>query len=47
MKRIFFNVYLFDFFFFFLWDYRHCGHSWPIVPASGDKEDNYGEHDGM
>jgi hypothetical protein len=29
------------FFFFLLWDYRHCGHSWPIVPASGDNEDDY------
>jgi hypothetical protein len=26
-----------------LWDYWHCGHSWPIVPASGDSEDNCGE----
>jgi hypothetical protein len=43
------NIYLvFSFFFFFLlWDYRHCGHSWPIVPASGDNEDDCGEHDGM
>jgi hypothetical protein len=30
-----------------LWDYRHCGYSWPIVPASGDNEDDCGEHDGM
>jgi hypothetical protein len=22
---------------FCLWDYWHCGHSWPIVTASGDK----------
>jgi hypothetical protein len=35
------------FFLFWLWDYRHCGHSWPIVPASGDNEDDCGEHDGM
>jgi hypothetical protein len=35
------------FFLFELWDYRHCGHSWPIVPASGDNEDDCGEHDGM
>jgi hypothetical protein len=35
------------FFLFGLWDYRHCGHSWPIVPASGDNEDDCGEHDGM
>jgi hypothetical protein len=34
-------IYLFG-----LWDYRHCGHSWPIVPASGDNEDDCGEHDG-
>jgi hypothetical protein len=25
----------------------HCGHSWPIVPASGDSEDDCGEADGM
>jgi hypothetical protein len=37
----------FCFFLFGLWDYRHCGHSWPIVPASGDNEDDCGEHDGM
>jgi hypothetical protein len=35
------------FFLFGLGDYRHCGHSWPIVPASGDNEDDCGEHDGM
>jgi hypothetical protein len=35
------------FFLFGLRDYRHCGHSWPIVPASGDNEDDCGEHDGM
>jgi hypothetical protein len=40
----FFLIY---FFLFGLWDYRHCGHSWPIVPASGDNEDDCGEHDGM
>jgi hypothetical protein len=27
--------------------YWHCGHSWPIVPASGDSEDDCGEADGM
>jgi hypothetical protein len=32
---------------FFLWGYWHCGHSWPIVPASGDSEDDCGEADGM
>jgi hypothetical protein len=34
---------------FFFWTMRlwHCGHSWPIVPASGDNEDDCGEHDGM
>jgi hypothetical protein len=37
----------FFFFIFGLWDYRHCGHSWPIVPTSGDNEDDCGEHDGM
>jgi hypothetical protein len=30
-----------------LWGYWHCGHSWPIVPASGDSEDDCGEADGM
>jgi hypothetical protein len=25
----------------------YCGHSWPIVPASGDSEDDCGEADGM
>jgi hypothetical protein len=41
------NVYCSVFFLFGLRDYRHCGHSWPIVPASGDNEDDCGEHDGM
>jgi hypothetical protein len=27
------------FFLFGLWGYWHGGHSWPIVPASGDSED--------
>jgi hypothetical protein len=31
------------FFLFGLWDYWHCGHSWPIVPASDDSEDDCGE----
>jgi hypothetical protein len=30
-----------------LWGYWHCGHSWPIVPASDDSEDDCGEADGM
>jgi hypothetical protein len=30
-----------------LWGYWHCGLSWPIVPASGDSEDDCGEADGM
>jgi hypothetical protein len=30
-----------------LWGYWHCGHSWPIVPASGDSEDDCGEAGGM
>jgi hypothetical protein len=30
-----------------LWGYWHCGHSWPIVPASGDNEDDCREADGM
>jgi hypothetical protein len=32
---------------FGLGGYWHCGHSWPIVPASGDNEDDCGEADGM
>jgi hypothetical protein len=32
---------------FGLWGYSHCGHFWPIVPASGDSEDDCGEADGM
>jgi hypothetical protein len=32
---------------FGLWGYWHCDHSWPIVPASGDSEDDCGEADGM
>jgi hypothetical protein len=39
-----------EFFFFIisgLWGYWHCGQSWPIVPASGDGEDDCGEADGM
>jgi hypothetical protein len=35
------------FFLFGLWGYWHCDHSWPIVPASGDSEDDCGEADGM
>jgi hypothetical protein len=27
--------------------YWQCGHSWSIVPASGDSEDDCGEADGM
>jgi hypothetical protein len=30
-----------------LWGYWHCGHSWPIVPASSDSEDDCGETDEM
>jgi hypothetical protein len=36
-----------NFFYFSFWGYWHCGHSWPIVPASGDSEDDCGEADGM
>jgi hypothetical protein len=36
-----------SFFNYGLRGYWHCGHSWPIVPASGDSEDDYGEADGM
>jgi hypothetical protein len=49
-KKWEYNETVFFFFYFFLfglWDYRHCGHFWPIVPASGDNEDDCGEHDGM
>jgi hypothetical protein len=34
-------------FLFGLWGYWLYGHSWPIVPASGDSEDDCGEADGM
>jgi hypothetical protein len=34
-------------FLFALRGYWHCGHSWPIVPASGDSEDDCGETDGI
>jgi hypothetical protein len=36
-------------FFFFFWFVRLLAlrHSWPIVPASGDCEDDCGEADGM
>jgi hypothetical protein len=41
-------VTIFFFIFFFgLWGYWHCGHSWPIVAASGDGEDDCGEAHGM
>jgi hypothetical protein len=37
-----------NFFLIFLrWDFRYCGHYWPIVPASGDSEDDCGEADGL
>jgi hypothetical protein len=29
----------FFFLVFGLWGYGHCGHSWPVVPASGDSEE--------
>jgi hypothetical protein len=35
------------FFLFNFLGYWHCRHSWPIVPASGDIEDDCGEADGM
>jgi hypothetical protein len=42
------TVLMFCFFNSGLWGYWHCGHSWPIVPASGDSsEDDCGEADGM
>jgi hypothetical protein len=37
----------FIFYFFVFLGYLHCGQSWPIVPASGDSEDDCGEADGM
>jgi hypothetical protein len=40
-------VQTFAFFLFGFWGYWHCGHSWPIVPASDDNEDDCGEADGM
>jgi hypothetical protein len=33
------------FYLFGLWGYCHCGHSWPIMPASDDIEDDCGEAD--
>jgi hypothetical protein len=39
--------FLFIFFNSGLWGYWHCGHSWPILPASGDSEDDCVEADGM
>jgi hypothetical protein len=40
--------YIYIFFLIFgLSGYWRCGHSWPIVPASGDSEDDCGEADGM
>jgi hypothetical protein len=45
------SIFFYLFFLFGLRGYRHCGHSWPIVwpivPASGDNEEEFGEHDGM
>jgi hypothetical protein len=41
------NKDVFFFLLFGLWGYWHCGHSWPIVPASGDSENDCGEADGM
>jgi hypothetical protein len=35
------------FYLFGLSGYWHCSHSWPIVPASGDSEDDCGAADGM
>jgi hypothetical protein len=32
---------------FGLWAYWHCGLCWPVVPASGDSEDDCAEADGM
>jgi hypothetical protein len=40
-------TYILNLFLFGLWGCWHCGHSWPIVPASGDSEDDCGEADGM
>jgi hypothetical protein len=42
-----YNDKIVDFFLFGLWGYWHCGHSWPIVPASGDNEDDCAESAGM
>jgi hypothetical protein len=43
IERLFFHL-----LFFFLLGYWHCGHSsWPVVPASGNSEDDCGEADGM
>jgi hypothetical protein len=44
---VFSSQFLFSSFLFDLWGYWHCGHSWPIVTASGDNENDCGEADGM
>jgi hypothetical protein len=39
--------YYYYYYLFGLARYWHCGHSWPIVPASDDSKDYCGEADGM
>jgi hypothetical protein len=47
VRRMFSALHWCFFFIPGLWGYWHCGHSWPIVAASGDSEDDCGEADGM
>jgi hypothetical protein len=47
VSSIFKLFFIISFYLFGLWGYWHCGHSWPIVPPSGDSEDDCGEADGM
>jgi hypothetical protein len=41
------SIFIFIYLLFGLYGYWHCGHSWPIVPDSGDSEDDCGKADGM
>jgi hypothetical protein len=44
IQNVFLCVFLFIYLFLFgLWGYWHCDQSWPIVPASGDSEQDCGE----
>jgi hypothetical protein len=47
IRNFFQPIISFLWFLFGLWGYLQCGHSWPIVPASGNSEDDCGEADEM